>query len=199
MAIPQWLADEISGEYPPWRRLSEHSESELADIRFPIDSIAEVESLSQEATALGLRTETSRLLLLSQGASELISLVIDCGKFSLAAYGVLKMVNDSPTQLKAFLAKLPSIRRNKDLHPGLYLGNVADWLDKKYGANSWKYDPDAISVKQRGSGGPTVFAIVELNRNEKILLLVSGDAIEEVPTNLARFWQDSDVSGGTST
>ena len=180
--VPEWLEDEIRNDYYQWRPLQEVWGKRVAELRFPLEEKAEVEALAQEARELGLDAHVGQLDFLSDQTRDLINLAVYVGKLAGSTYAFLKIVNDGPTQAQAFIKKLLSLRRSKDSHPALQLDAVNAWLNTKFGPRGWRYDPDAVQVKQRTPGGPTVLALTEETRNRQVLLLVGGDSVKELPS-----------------
>jgi hypothetical protein len=191
LTIPSWLEAEIREDHYPWRPLNDAWGLGLADLRFPQEAREEVDALASEARALGLDVSVGQVLLFSADATALIELALFVGGAVGSAYKFIKVINDGPPQLRAFIEKIRGVNRNKDLHPALYLDSVCQWLDQKYGATSWTCDFDAIQVKQRLRNGPTVLALTEDSRNERHLLLVRGDSFAELPVEWASFWDES--------
>jgi hypothetical protein len=93
---------------------------------------------------------------------------------------VAKAANELPEHVRKLREKLkPYLSRAAQLSPGLQLDPVHRWLDERYGASRWSYDPDQVEAKQIGH--VMVFGLVEERTGCIHLLAVDGDDVTELP------------------
>lgn len=193
--VPPWLQRELADKRRPWVPMEAASGRRLAELIFSPEASDEVQELANEASRLGLEHHVGQIAQFSVDAPVLLSLAITIGGKALAlgtgAYGLLRMINDGPQQLRTFIEKLRSSPRVKAIHPALYLDSVCEWLDRKYGKGAWICDFDTIQVKQIMRHSPTVFGLTVTVSGEAVhhIVVLGGGSIEEIPPNLAPFWE----------
>lgn len=91
------------------------------------------------------------------------------------------------------IARLRALRgRRIDAHPSLLCQiRVRDWLDERYGAGAWTYDPDAVQASELGP--TTLFYFTETQSDSEHLLAIKGldGDVQEIPFSLRHPTQKS--------
>jgi hypothetical protein len=174
----------------PWRTVT-REDDELAELHFPGKLRAEAEAIAEQARELGFEVEVRDGALIQESVTSagldvillVIKGVIYGGAALIAVNSAVKAANELPDGIRKLREKIrPYLSRAAQLAPGLQLDPVNRWLDDRYGAKQWMYDPDKVEVKQIAE--VTVFYIKEERSGTMLLLAVEGDDVRELALNL---------------
>jgi hypothetical protein len=171
-----WAIIDSKEDARPWQRLSRMDLSQLVEFHF--NDADEATHFSNEIKADGAEVKVLGMVALSANGPDIWLVVLKLIENPVAAWTTLQIVEKLGKAVWFMVSKARARGLPLRCGPAFQMELVKTFLDKRFGAARWHYDPERVMVKEIGT--TTILKLTEEVSQLRLILEVNGDEVHEL-------------------